>query len=202
MRGLGVRWLLVGRDFRYGARRAGDFAHAGGGGAAPRLRARGDGGRRSSKGERVSSSAVRAALAAGDLRGRRAAARPRLHHQRARGARREARPRRWAFRPRTSCCGGRRRWRASLRSRRSSRRRMRAARRRERGPAPDGEAGCAAAARSAPVRLGRRSVRRATCACGSCRSCATRRSTTGWPRCAPRSRATRGRQGSTFRNHG
>src|SRR5215510_4395688 len=26
VRGLGVRWLLVGRDFRYGAKRAGDFA--------------------------------------------------------------------------------------------------------------------------------------------------------------------------------
>ena len=26
VRGLGVRWLLVGRDFRFGAKRAGDFA--------------------------------------------------------------------------------------------------------------------------------------------------------------------------------
>ncbi|HEX7053789.1 MAG TPA: bifunctional riboflavin kinase/FAD synthetase [Burkholderiales bacterium] len=66
VRGLGVRWLLVGRDFRFGAGRSGDFA---------RLEALG---RRHGfaleampdvewQGERVSSSAVREALAAGDL---------------------------------------------------------------------------------------------------------------------------------------
>lgn len=64
--GLGARWLLVGRDFRFGARRAGDFAvlealarrHD------FRLEAMPD---VAYEGERVSSSAVRAALAAGDF---------------------------------------------------------------------------------------------------------------------------------------
>ena len=66
--GLGVRALIIGRDFRYGAKRAGDFASL----------------QRSAKqhgftveamddvefeGKRVSSSAIRAALKAGDLRG-------------------------------------------------------------------------------------------------------------------------------------
>ena len=66
LRGLGVRWLLVGRDFRYGAKRAGDFAALQ---SAARMQGFGleamndvmDGG------QRVSSSGVRAALAAGDL---------------------------------------------------------------------------------------------------------------------------------------
>jgi riboflavin kinase/FMN adenylyltransferase len=68
LRGLGVRWLLVGRDFRYGARRAGDFAalqsaaHKQGFG----LEAMND---VMNGGQRVSSSGVRAALAAGDLAG-------------------------------------------------------------------------------------------------------------------------------------
>lgn len=63
---LGVRWLLVGRDFRFGARRGGDFAMlqalAGRHGFA--LEAMPD---VLFDGERVSSSAVRAALAAGDF---------------------------------------------------------------------------------------------------------------------------------------
>jgi len=67
-RGLGARWLLVGRDFRFGAKRAGDFALLAE--AAPRhgfaLEAMPD---VRHAGERVSSSAVRAALAAGDLAG-------------------------------------------------------------------------------------------------------------------------------------
>jgi riboflavin kinase/FMN adenylyltransferase len=66
VRGLGVRWLLVGRDFRFGAKRAGDFAllestaaRLGFGlEAMPEV---------TDAGERVSSSGVRAALAAGDL---------------------------------------------------------------------------------------------------------------------------------------
>jgi len=66
VRGLGVRWLLVGRDFRYGAKRAGDFA--GLQAASERqgfgLEAMGD---VTEAGQRVSSSGVRAALAAGDL---------------------------------------------------------------------------------------------------------------------------------------
>ena len=65
--GLGAAWLLVGRDFRFGARRAGDFAlleraaarHGFALEAMPDV---------AEGGERVSSSAVRAALEAGDLR--------------------------------------------------------------------------------------------------------------------------------------
>jgi riboflavin kinase/FMN adenylyltransferase len=68
LRGLGVRWLLVGRDFRYGARRAGDFAALQA--AAQKLgfglEAMND---VMDGGERVSSSGVRAALDAGDLAG-------------------------------------------------------------------------------------------------------------------------------------
>jgi riboflavin kinase/FMN adenylyltransferase len=67
VRGLGVRKLIVGRDFRFGARRAGDFALLAA--AAQRhgftLEAMPD---VLFEGERVSSSAVRAALQAGDLR--------------------------------------------------------------------------------------------------------------------------------------
>jgi riboflavin kinase/FMN adenylyltransferase len=64
--GLGLRWLVVGQDFRFGARRAGDFAllealgrrHGFGVEAMPDV---------TWDGERVSSSAVREALAAGDF---------------------------------------------------------------------------------------------------------------------------------------
>ena len=60
--GLGALWLLVGRDFRFGARRAGDFATLQNRGfeleAMPDVK---------EGGERVSSSAIRAALAAGDF---------------------------------------------------------------------------------------------------------------------------------------
>ena len=66
LRGLGARWLLVGRDFRFGAKREGDFATLED--AARRqgfaLEAMPD---VAFNGERVSSSAVRAALAAGDF---------------------------------------------------------------------------------------------------------------------------------------
>jgi riboflavin kinase/FMN adenylyltransferase len=59
---LGVRWLLVGSDFRFGARRAGDFSTLQNRGfdleAMPDVLF---------DGERVSSSAIRAALAAGDF---------------------------------------------------------------------------------------------------------------------------------------
>ena len=71
-RGLGARWLLVGRDFRFGAKRAGDFSLLESGAARhgyaveampdvmdPEHAA----------GERVSSSRVRSALASGDLAG-------------------------------------------------------------------------------------------------------------------------------------
>lgn len=64
--GLGVRWLLVGRDFRFGAKRAGDFAmlealaakHGFEVEAMPDV---------SEGAERISSSAVRASLQAGDF---------------------------------------------------------------------------------------------------------------------------------------
>ena len=66
VRGLGVRWLLVGRDFRFGARRSGDYGVLQE--AAARhgfsLEAMAD---VLLDGERVSSSAVRAALQAGDF---------------------------------------------------------------------------------------------------------------------------------------
>jgi riboflavin kinase / FMN adenylyltransferase len=62
VRGLGVQWLLVGRDFRFGARRAGDFATLENRGFA--LEAMPD---VELEGVRVSSSAVRAALKAGEL---------------------------------------------------------------------------------------------------------------------------------------
>jgi len=68
VRGLGVRWLLVGRDFRFGAKRAGDLAllqsAAAGGGF--EVEAMGD---VAEAGQRISSSSVRSALAAGDLAG-------------------------------------------------------------------------------------------------------------------------------------
>jgi riboflavin kinase/FMN adenylyltransferase len=62
--GLGVQWLLVGKDFRFGAKRAGDFASLQGKGF--ELEAIAD---VQFEGRRVSSSAVRDALARGDLRG-------------------------------------------------------------------------------------------------------------------------------------
>src|SRR5688572_24382447 len=64
LKSLRVQWLLVGRDFRFGARRAGDFATLQNRGfaveAMPDVQF---------EGKRVSSSAVRTALAAGDLAG-------------------------------------------------------------------------------------------------------------------------------------
>jgi riboflavin kinase/FMN adenylyltransferase len=64
MKGLAVKWLLVGRDFRFGAKRAGDFStlqnHGFAVEAMPDVQF---------EGKRVSSSAVRAALAEGDLAG-------------------------------------------------------------------------------------------------------------------------------------
>jgi riboflavin kinase / FMN adenylyltransferase len=62
VRGMGVDWLLVGRDFRFGARRAGDFSTLQDRGFA--VEAMTD---VQFEGKRVSSSAVRAALKAGDL---------------------------------------------------------------------------------------------------------------------------------------
>ncbi|HEX5093375.1 MAG TPA: bifunctional riboflavin kinase/FAD synthetase [Burkholderiales bacterium] len=66
VRGLGAAWLLVGRDFRFGAKRGGDFE------LLERLCARHGVALEAMpdvtlEGERISSSAVRSALAAGDL---------------------------------------------------------------------------------------------------------------------------------------
>jgi riboflavin kinase / FMN adenylyltransferase len=66
VRGLGARYVLVGDDFRYGARRAGDYAMLDAAGQALGF----DVARMNSyevRGLRVSSSAVREALAAGDM---------------------------------------------------------------------------------------------------------------------------------------
>ncbi len=90
--GLGVGYVLVGDDFRFGARRAGDYAMLDAAGASRGF----DVARMMSyevHGHRVSSSAVRAALAAGDMKQRRGPARPALQHQRPRHPRRQARPR-------------------------------------------------------------------------------------------------------------
>jgi riboflavin kinase/FMN adenylyltransferase len=66
VRGLGARWLLVGDDFRFGARRAGNFVTLAR--AAPRFGYDVDAMESVLlDGERVSSTAVRNALAAGDL---------------------------------------------------------------------------------------------------------------------------------------
>jgi riboflavin kinase/FMN adenylyltransferase len=62
VRGLGAQWLLVGRDFRFGARRAGDFSTLQNRGFA--VEAMAD---VLFEGKRVSSSAIRAALSTGDL---------------------------------------------------------------------------------------------------------------------------------------
>ena len=74
LRGLGMRWLLVGRDFRFGAQRAGDFAmleaaaRGGFGHQGFELQAMPDVLDGPAPGrQRVSSSAVRTALAAGEL---------------------------------------------------------------------------------------------------------------------------------------
>ncbi len=66
VRGLGARYVLVGDDFRFGAKRAGDYAMLDAAGQAHGF----DVARMLSyevRGQRVSSSAVRAALAAGDM---------------------------------------------------------------------------------------------------------------------------------------
>ena len=90
-RGLGARWVLVGDDFRFGARRAGSVVMLKQ--AAPRLNF--EVAALASvllDGERVSSTALRQALAAGELeRARRLLGRP-YSHQRACGARRRAGP--------------------------------------------------------------------------------------------------------------
>ena len=92
LRGLGARYVLVGDDFRFGARRAGDYAMLDAAGDAAGF----DVARMQSyevHGQRVSSSAVREALAGGDMARAAAPARPALQHQRPCAAWRQARPR-------------------------------------------------------------------------------------------------------------
>ena len=92
VRGLGARYVLVGDDFRFGARRAGDYAMLDAAGA----RCGFDVARMMSyevHGLRVSSSAVREALAAGDMARAAALLGPALQHQRPCAARPQARPR-------------------------------------------------------------------------------------------------------------
>ena len=89
--GLGARYVLVGDDFRYGARRAGDYAMLDAAGARHGF----DVARMMSyevHGLRVSSSAVRAALAPATWPGGRPP-RPALQRQRPRRPRRAPRPR-------------------------------------------------------------------------------------------------------------
>jgi riboflavin kinase/FMN adenylyltransferase len=91
VRGLGARYVLVGDDFRFGARRAGDYAMLDAAGQAQGFRRRAHELSYEVHGLRVSSSAVREALAAGDMAGAAAPAGPALLHQRPRGARAQAR---------------------------------------------------------------------------------------------------------------
>ena len=92
VRGLGAKYVLVGDDFRFGAKRAGDYAMLDAAGAAKGF----DVARMNSyevHGLRVSSSAVRDALGRGDMDGVAGAAGPALQHQRPRGPRPQAGPR-------------------------------------------------------------------------------------------------------------
>ena len=81
LRGLGTKYVLVGDDFRFGAKRAGDYAMLDAAGQVAGF----DVARMNSyevRGLRVSSSAVREALAAGDMAGAEALLLPPLQHQR------------------------------------------------------------------------------------------------------------------------
>jgi riboflavin kinase / FMN adenylyltransferase len=73
VRGLGARWVMIGEDFRFGSKRAGDFAHLHRAGLAHGFEVRAmptvkHGGHGSSV-LRVSSSALRELLSAGDVHG-------------------------------------------------------------------------------------------------------------------------------------
>ena len=180
VRGLAVRWLLVGDDFRFGARRAGDFdllARAGRehGFEVVRMDTC------AVDGVRVSSTAVRERLAAGDLdgaarllgrpysisgrvvRGERLGRAARIpDRQRAAGAQPPAadgnlRGRGAGARPGARCRAWRA-WACDRPSRRAGRRRWR----------------CTCSTSTATSTAG-------ACRCGSCASCATRRSIRTWP---------------------
>ena len=191
--GCHARWLLVGDDFRFGARRAGDIAllqrHASQGAfeleQMPTV-VEGE--------ERISSSAVRAALAAGDLAPCAAPAGPRVRHQRPRAARPQAGPR-----DRLSDAEPADRASASGGARRLCRARSRA---RPRTPAP----AWPASACGRPSTTAAAGCSRFICsisptrftgdwsASSSCRSCATRnamRASTNWPRRSPMMRGPR-----------
>ena len=93
--GLGARYVLVGDDFRYGARRAGDYAMLDAAGARARLRRRAHDELRGARPARLELGGARRARRRRHGRGRRAA-RPALQRQRPRRPRRPARPRRSA----------------------------------------------------------------------------------------------------------
>ena len=194
VRGLGTRWLLVGRDFRFGARRAGDFAT---------LRRRAHGTASTSSrcptslfdGERVSSSAVRAALAAGDFDARRAPARASVHASAA--ASRTARSSAASLGFPTANIVLRRPPPLSGHLRGGGGRPS-GPRRGERRQAPDGEPGAAAAARGASASIGSATCTASTCGCVPEET--ARRAEVRRPRrlCAAGDRATtRGRPGNT-----
>ena len=88
---LAARWVLVGEDFRYGAKRAGDFASLAAAGRPARLRARGHADRHRRRHARLELGGPRCARARRPEACRRAA-RACLQHQRQSRARREARP--------------------------------------------------------------------------------------------------------------
>lgn len=71
--GLHARWVLIGDDFRYGAKRAGDFASLKAAGERYGFEAEQMSTVADAAGARISSSAVRAALVAGDIDAARAA---------------------------------------------------------------------------------------------------------------------------------
>ena len=91
VRGLGARYVLVGDDFRFGARRAGDYAMLDAAGQAAGF----DVARMNSYevhgAARLELGGARGA-GRGDMDGGRGAARPALQHQRPRGPRPQARP--------------------------------------------------------------------------------------------------------------
>ncbi len=68
LRDADVRWLMVGEDFRFGAKRAGDVAQMREYGAKHGIAVHTMADVRAATGDRISSSAIREALAAGDLR--------------------------------------------------------------------------------------------------------------------------------------
>ena len=188
--GCGIRWLLVGHDFRFGARRDGRLRDAAGARGFSSSKAMPD---VEFDGGRVSSSAVRAALKAGDLRG----AERLLGHPYTISGRvaHGAKLGRGLGFPTANIVL--RRAAADRRHLRGRSRRLRP-RRGERRPPPDRQPGADPAARSASVRSRRGSLRRASARALSAE--AARRGKVRRPAgvAALQSRAMRGRRGSFF----